>query len=53
MKAVNNLLMLLIAMLVLWSLVGVSVKQAGGESSYSLFIKAAPTMQVLYPEMEQ
>ncbi|ETD73057.1 hypothetical protein V757_00540 [Pelistega indica] len=48
MQVVHRLLMGLIAVVVVWSLVGVSVSTNAGQTNYSLFIKPAPTWQVIY-----
>lgn len=50
MRLLNNILMLVIALAVLWSLVGISAQKAGGETRYSLFIKTSPSAQLVFEQ---
>ncbi|MCQ9329658.1 hypothetical protein [Pelistega suis] len=48
MKALNDVLMVLLSLIVLGSLVGVSVKQVGEKHSYSFFIKTEPSLKMFF-----
>lgn len=48
MRVLNNLLMAMVGVVVLWSLIGISMTQVGGETHYSFFIKSEPTLQILH-----
>lgn len=48
MKALNDVLMVLLSIVVLGSLVGISVKKVGAENYYSLFIKTEPNLKMFF-----
>lgn len=48
MRVLHHALMTIVGSVVICSLVGVSVKQIGNETQYSLFIKTEPTLKLVY-----
>lgn len=49
-RRLHTILMALLAIIVMWSLIGVSVQTVGGSTEVSLFIKVQPSAQLLYYE---
>lgn len=49
-RRLHGILMVLLAIVVVWSLIGVSVHKAGEHTEVSFFIKIQPSAQLFYYE---